>query len=340
MKRIIIMVLAVLASTTLTTATAAKKNKKDKKAGETKALALKTSSDTLSYVAGKAVTNGLMPYLKQNFGVDSAAMGDFIRGFEEMNAKASDPKMKAYAAGLQISQQLNQRMLAGMRETFTDTPDSIETAILYRGFTDALKGDTALFAQQEAESLFRTMSETNRKAKEEKLYGANRKAGVKFLADNAKKDSVVTLPSGLQYKVLVKGNGPVPKRTDKVEVNYEGKLVDGTVFDSSSKHGSKPASFRADQVIKGWTEALTMMPVGSKWQLFIPYELAYGDRNMGTIKPFSALVFTVELVGIEGQKAADGAKAGSAGAKADGKKAAAPAKKLTPARKKGAKKAK
>ena len=333
MKRIIIMVLAVLASTTLTTATAAKKNKKDKKAGETKALALKTSSDTLSYVAGKAVTNGLMPYLKQNFGVDSAAMGDFIRGFEEMNAKASDPKMKAYAAGLQISQQLNQRMLAGMRETFTDTPDSIETAILYRGFTDALKGDTALFAQQEAESLFRTMSETNRKAKEEKLYGANRKAGVKFLADNAKKDSVVTLPSGLQYKVLVKGNGPVPKRTDKVEVNYEGKLVDGTVFDSSSKHGSKPASFRADQVIKGWTEALTMMPVGSKWQLFIPYELAYGDRNMGTIKPFSALVFTVELVGIEGQKAADGAKA-------DGKKAAAPAKKLTPARKKGAKKAK
>lgn len=340
MKRILIMALVVLAGASFGTASAAKKNKKDKKAGETKALVLSTSSDTLSYVAGKAVTNGLLPYLKQNFGVDSIAMDDFIRGFEEMNAKGNDPKMKAYAAGLQISQQLNQRMLAGMKETFTDTPDSIETAILFRGFTDALKGDTTLFAQQKAESLFRAMSETNRQAKEEKLYGSNREAGRKFLADNAKKDSVVTLPSGLQYKVLVKGNGPVPKRTDKVEVNYEGKLVDGTVFDSSSKHGSKPASFRADQVIKGWTEALTMMPVGSKWQLFIPYELAYGDRNMGTIKPFSALVFTVELVGIEGQTASATATTDATAAKADSKKAATPAKKPATARKKGKKSAK
>jgi FKBP-type peptidyl-prolyl cis-trans isomerase FklB len=109
---------------------------------------------------------------------------------------------------------------------------------------------------------------------------------------------VVTLHSGLQYKVLVKGEGEVPKKTDKVQVHYEGRLVDGTVFDASNKHGDKPMEFRPDQVIKGWTEALTMMPVGSKWQLYIPYNLAYGNRDSGTIKPYSALIFDVELVGI------------------------------------------
>jgi FKBP-type peptidyl-prolyl cis-trans isomerase FklB len=94
----------------------------------------------------------------------------------------------------------------------------------------------------------------------------------------------------------------VPQRSDKVKVNYEGRLIDGTVFDASSKHGTEPASFRADQVIKGWTEALTMMPVGSKWQLFIPQELAYGERGAGQIPPYAALIFDVELVSIEKAK--------------------------------------
>ena len=135
--------------------------------------------------------------------------------------------------------------------------------------------------------------------KEEKLYGANRKAGEDFLAENAKKEGVVTLPSGLQYKVLTKGTGEKPQATDRVQVHYEGRLVDGTVFDASKKHGDKPLTFAANQVIKGWTEALCLMPVGSKWELYIPYQLAYGERDMGTIKPYSALIFTVELLGIE-----------------------------------------
>ena len=113
------------------------------------------------------------------------------------------------------------------------------------------------------------------------------------------KEGVITTPSGLQYKVLVKGDGEVPQRTDKVKVHYEGRLIDGTVFDASAKHGSEPSSFRADQVIKGWTEALTMMPVGSKWELYIPQELAYGERQAGQIPPYSTLIFQVELVGIE-----------------------------------------
>ena len=159
--------------------------------------------------------------------------------------------------------------------------------------------DTTLFKQTDADAYFKTRRTADKKAKEDKLYGANRRAGEDFLAANAKKEGVVVLPSGLQYKELVKGTGETPKATDKVLVNYEGRLVDGKVFDASAKHGNKPASFRANQVIQGWTEALTRMPVGSKWELYIPYQLGYGDRDMGEIKPFSALIFTVEVVGIE-----------------------------------------
>lgn len=288
-----------MAGATLNMASAAKKVKKNAKQPVQAPVELNTSSDTLSYVAGMSLTNGLVPFLKQTMGVDTANMADFVRGFQEMIKAADDPKVKAYAAGMTIAGQLRDQMLPNMRKDFADTPDSIVNGIVFRAFTDALTGDTTVFKISDAEEFFKAKREANKAAKEEKLYGENRRAGEQFLAENAKKDSVVTLPSGLQYKVLVKGEGEIPQKSDKVQVNYEGRLVDGTVFDSSSKHGSKPVTFRADQVIKGWTEALTMMPVGSKWELFIPQELAYGSRNSGKIKPFSALIFTVELVGIE-----------------------------------------
>lgn len=325
MKKIVLLSLAVLASASFGTVTAAKKNKKNKKEA-VPAVQLKSSSDTLSYVAGMAMTSGLVQYLQQAEGVDTAYMADFIKGFEEIINTGDDPKMKAYAAGLNIAGRVKGQMLAGMKNEFTDTPDSLIDALVFRGFTDALKKDTAVFDMDDVETLFKAKRTTNKAAKEEKLYGPNREAGKKFLAENAGKDSVVTLPSGLQYKVLVKGTGEVPKMTDRVMVNYEGRLVDGTVFDSSDKHGSKPATFRADQVIKGWTEALTMMPVGSKWQLFIPQELAYGERNAGQIKPFSALIFTVELVGIDKPNAAGPVKSADEAA-SSGKAKAVKAKK-------------
>ena len=138
----------------------------------------------------------------------------------------------------------------------------------------------------------------NDEAKKEKLYGENRRKGEQFLAQNSTKDSVVTLPSGLQYKVLTMGTGPKPKATQEVHVKYEGKLVDGKVFDSSYTRKDQITKFRANQVIKGWTEALQLMPVGSKWELYIPQELGYGDRQSGQIPPYSTLIFTVELVDI------------------------------------------
>jgi FKBP-type peptidyl-prolyl cis-trans isomerase FklB len=133
----------------------------------------------------------------------------------------------------------------------------------------------------------------------EARYADNKAAGEKFLAENKTKEGVVTTESGLQYKIITEGKGAIPAKTDRVSVNYKGTLIDGTEFDSSYKN-NKPAVFGASQVIPGWTEALTMMPVGSKWELYIPQDLAYGSRETGSqIKPFSTLIFEVELVGIE-----------------------------------------
>jgi FKBP-type peptidyl-prolyl cis-trans isomerase FklB len=203
---------------------------------------------------------------------------------------------------MEIANQLKDRMLPGVVKEFQDSPDSIVNSLVYRGFADALLKDSSIFKQQDADIYFREKQAVDKAAKDEKLYGPNRDAGRKFLAENAKKDSVKTLPSGLQYKVLYMGDGEIPKGDDKVLVHYEGRLIDGTVFDASRKHGDKPSEFRPNQVIKGWQEALTMMPVGSKWTLYIPYELAYGDRAAGQIKPYSALIFDVVLEGIDKPK--------------------------------------
>jgi FKBP-type peptidyl-prolyl cis-trans isomerase FklB len=143
-----------------------------------------------------------------------------------------------------------------------------------------------------------------RKKQEEKMQllgETNKKAGEDFLAANKTKDGIVTLPSGLQYKILTAGTGPKPTLTDSVVCNYKGTLLDGTEFDSSFKRG-QPATFPVGQVIKGWTEALQLMPVGSKWQLFIPSDMAYGPRGSGpTIGPNSTLIFEVELISIKGK---------------------------------------
>ena len=258
---------------------------------------LVTSTDSVSYAGGMAITNGLVPFLLQQ-NVDTTLMADFVRGFMEAVKVGDDPKQKAYMVGMNIAQQVTERMLPGIKKEFEGTPDSIITSLFYRGFADAMLKDTTHFTQAAAESYFTAKQQADKAIREEKLYGANRDAGRKFLEDNAKQPDVVTLPSGLQYKVLVKGEGEVPQSSDKVRVHYEGRLLDGTVFDSSYKR-DEPSEFTPTQVIPGWTEALTMMPVGSKWQLYIPYELGYGERGAGNdIKPYSMLIFDVELLDI------------------------------------------
>ena len=317
MKKTIIIALALVAGASFCTVDA-KKKKKDVKNEEATVLApveLKSSSDSVSYAAGMTLTNGLLPYLKQQHGIDSAGIAVFLKAFEETISAGETPEAKARVAGVEIANQVRSRMLPGISGEFKDTPDSIEADLFYRGFADAVRQDSTHFRQEAAEAYFQQKQQADKKAKEEKLYGPNRRAGEEFLRENAKKDSVITTASGLQYKVLVKGDGPVPQRSDKVQVHYEGRLIDGTVFDASAKHGDQPSEFQPDQVIKGWTEALTMMPVGSKWQLYIPQQLAYGERNMGTIKPYSALIFDVELVNIVGEKKEDATAKGKKGKK-------------------------
>lgn len=200
----------------------------------------------------------------------------------------------SYAAGYVLADIVRDRFLGGLANEVKDTPDSLQLRLAYQGLFDALRGDTALFKTQLAETFLNECLMAIQQAREENAKAA----GKNFLDENAQKEGVTVLPSGLQYKVLQQGDGPVAGGTDKVKVHYEGRLIDGTVFDSSYKRG-EPATFAPSQVIKGWTEALTMMPVGSKWQLYIPQELGYGSRQSGPIPAYSTLIFDVEVLGIE-----------------------------------------
>jgi FKBP-type peptidyl-prolyl cis-trans isomerase FklB len=190
----------------------------------------------------------------------------------------------------QMAQGLSQEVYAG------DSTKSVNVNNILAGLVAGLKGTETMTAE-EAFNKFNAKLEPIRTANTEKLYAENKAAGEKYLAENAKKEGVKTTKSGLQYKVLVEGNGAMPSDTAKVQVNYEGKLIDGTVFDSSYERNQPfTVDLAQPRVIAGWIEALKMMPVGSKWEVTIPQELAYGAQNQGVIKPFSTLVFTIEVL--------------------------------------------
>ena len=263
---------------------------------------LKTDIDSLSYSIGMAQTQGLTGYLTGRLDVDTAYMAEFIKGLNE-GANKTSKKDIAYMAGLQIGQQISNQMMKGInQELFAgDSTKTISKDNFMAGFIAGTLEKGGVMTMEAAQEYTRTAMETIKAKAMEEKYADNKAAGEKFLAENKTKEGVKTTESGLQYKVITEGKGEIPADTCKVKVNYKGTLIDGTEFDSSYKR-NEPATFRANQVIKGWTEALTMMPVGSKWELYIPQELAYGSRESGQIKPFSTLIFEVELVGIEKDK--------------------------------------
>ena len=322
MKKLIIFLMAAVALS----ASAAKKDKKKVAEPVKPAIALTTGSDSLSYASGYAQTQGLVQFLLAQK-MDTAYMADFVRGLQDAVKKADDPSFKAYALGLDIQKQLSERMLPGLSNELKDTPDSLVQSLFYEGFSASLTNDTTLFNQEGAQKFFQERLEADREAKIEKLYGKNRRDGQAFLAANAKKEGVVTLPSGLQYKVITEGNGVKPaSKTENVTVKYEGKLIDGTIFDSSYTRDPQTTDFKPSQVIKGWTEALMLMSVGSTYELYIPYDLAYGEREAGQIPPYSTLIFKVELIDCDtakaAQKAAEEAAAAEKAAKKPAKKSA------------------
>ena len=260
---------------------------------------LKDEVDTLSYAMGMAQTQGLKEYLSDRLQIDTAYMDDFIKGLNDGANAGDDKKKAAYYAGIQIGQQISNQMVKGINhEVFGD--DSTKTISLKNfmaGFVSGTTGKKGLMTVEQAAQVAQAKMMAIKAKNMEKESGPNKVAGEKFLAANKKKPGVVTLPSGVQYKVIKEGNGPMPKDTSMVKVQYEGKTIDGKVFDSSYKRG-EPISLRANQVIKGWTEALVHMPVGSVWEVYIPQNLAYGEREQGQIKPFSVLIFKIELVSL------------------------------------------
>ena len=261
---------------------------------------LKSDIDTMSYAIGMAQTQGLKEYLVGSLDVDTTYMAEFIKGLNE-GANAGDNKKKAaYFAGIQIGQQISNRMMKGINyQVFgDDSTKTISMKNFMAGFISGTTGKKALMSVDSAQVLAERLMRNIKAKQMEKTYAANREAGEKFLAENAKKDGVKTLPSGVQYKVIKEGNGPIPTDSSTVKVNYEGRLIDGTVFDRG-----EAATFPANRVIKGWTEALCHMPAGSEWEIYIPQELAYGEREQGKdIKPFSALIFKLELLEVDPKK--------------------------------------
>ena len=264
---------------------------------------LKSDVDTLSYAIGMAQTQGLKEYLVGSLGVDTAYMAEFIKGLNE-GANAGDNKKKAaYYAGIQIGQQISNRMVKGINhEIFgEDSTKTISLKNFMAGFISGTTGKGGLMTVDSAQTVAQTMMQTIKAKELEKTYGPNKEAGEKFLAENAKKDGVKTLPSGVQYKVIKEGTGAIPADTSLVKVHYEGKTIDGKVFDSSYKRG-EPINLRCNQTIKGWTDAMVHMPAGSTWEVYIPQDLAYGEREQGDIKPFSVLIFKIELLEVNPKK--------------------------------------
>ncbi len=281
MKKLNIIVLAVLLSFSLSAL-----------AQSSKTPVLKNRIDSLNYAFGLANGDGIKMYYLQNDSTDER-IKTFMKGVEAgMKKNSKYPELEGI--GTNIGQSLKEQKNGGL---MGNDEWYVNIDLLKQGLINGIKGYEQMSAN-EAQMYLNTAMQQLQDKQNEDMYGNNLREGEEFLAQNKTQPGVVTTESGLQYKVIKEGKGKKPSATDRVKVHYHGTLMDGTVFDSSVERG-EPTTFGVNQVISGWTEALQLMPVGSKWILYIPQELAYGSQNMGTIQPYSPLIFEVELLGIE-----------------------------------------
>lgn len=232
-------------------------------------------------------------------------IAEFLKG---MKSSINAPKSQnAYLVGQAIGHQVGTQMLPEMAKRVygTETKKELNRDVFMAAIVTSIKKGQPAFPNPDMffTSKMQELQEKERIAQEEELkkqHASQVEANEKFLAENKEKEGVVTLPSGLQYKVIKEGNGPKPAASDIVKVHYHGTLIDGKVFDSSVERNN-PTTFNVGGVIRGWTEALLLMPVGSKWMVYVPYDLGYGGQERGSIPPFSTLIFEVELLDIEGK---------------------------------------
>ena len=266
---------------------------------------LETDVDSLCYAYGLVQSNGALQYAysEQGLGVDSAYEAEFIKGLLDGVNLDGDPKKKAYFAGAFMAQQLANSVNRGLQNEIFGPNDSINKVNLkafVSGFVSGIKNDSANYklSMEGIDMYIHTkLDEVKAKVMEEQ-YGEYKRQNEEYMKKVAKEDGVKLLADGIYYKVITEGTGAIPTTNDRVKVNYEGKTIDGNVFDTTYKEGREPIELGVSQVIKGWTTALTNMPVGSKWEVYIPSEAGYGSNETGPIKPFSALTFTVELLEI------------------------------------------
>ena len=284
------MLVVALAATLSFSAFAAKKTKKNNKKVAQPVMVKPVSPADFSYAAGVAQSASLAQFLAQRSGVDSAHIKDFVAGFSQEISADEAAKLRALLASIDIKKQMPQ-IVQSMNQQATGKGDTtyVDAAIFLKGLTEGLLKTNTLSAD----------SATKIEQQQYDYYTQQLKMrNADFLAQYAKQKGVKSTPSGLLYKVLQQGDGAMPADTSQVEVHYEGKLVDGTVFDSSYQRG-ETATFGLNQVIKGWSEAVKLMKVGSKYEVCLPYNLAYGERGTRGIPPFSTLLFTIELKSIK-----------------------------------------
>lgn len=265
--------------------------------GKSGSAKLESDVDSLGYAMGLSYTNGLNDYLK-SLGVDSTMTDQFIKGLEDAVKGADDKKMVAYNTGISIGSNLKQQLESmNRRLAGKDSVQVITMDKFLAGFIAGVKEDTSVMTLEQTMEIQNVLGPKIQERETAKANESAIKAGKDWLAKNAKKEGVKTFPSGLQYKVITEGKGEKPTMENTVKVNYEGKLTDGTVFDSSYERG-EAVDMPLASVVPGFSEAITNMPVGSKWEVYIPQELGYGSRAAGQIPAYSTLIFTIEVLEI------------------------------------------
>ncbi|WP_311378633.1 FKBP-type peptidyl-prolyl cis-trans isomerase [Alloprevotella tannerae] len=275
---------------------------------------MKTDVDTLSYEIGMANTQGIEAYFRQ-MGIDSQYVDDFIRGLKDGSLAGDDKKQMAYYAGVQAGLQIKTQMFPTIeRQVFgSDTTRMLSLKNFLAGFSAGLHKKSAFkvngqeltptLAGQDADKRVKLMASKALEAQ----YGSQKKAADAYLKQLASRKDIKRLPGGVFYRVIKAGGGAIPSDTSIVEVEYEGRLVDGKVFDSSiERQPGRPVKMSVGTAIEGWKIALTHMPVGSIWEVYVPYDKAYGGQGTGPIPPFANVIFKIQLDGIDTQMASPG----------------------------------
>lgn len=284
------MLVVALAATLSFSAFAAKQTKKNNKKVAQPVMVKPVSPADFSYAAGVAQSSNLAQFLAQRSGVDSAHIKDFVEGLNKEVSADEAAKLRALLASIDIKKQMPQ-IVQSMNQQATGKGDTtyVDATIFLKGLTEGLLKTNTLSAD----------SATKIEQQQYDYYTQQLKTrNADFLKNYAKQKGVKSTPSGLLYKVIKEGDGAMPADTSEVEVHYEGKLIDGSVFDSSYKRG-ETATFAVNQVIKGWSEAVKLMKVGAEYEVCLPYEIAYGERGTRGIPPYSTLIFKIELKSIK-----------------------------------------